>query len=134
MTVQSIKVTDGHQNVSNYSYEDHSGNYQSINATTGQSDAYKIINKLSTGQKVTNAYMGLSTAAKIGVACGVVGGILLLILAFFIFFCVQRRKGAKMAKLENKEWDEQQNELMEYRQRMAKGQFAVSQMGHGERY
>lgn len=134
MTVQSIKITDGSTNTSTYSYTDHTGSWKSIKAVPGESAAYKDLHQQSTIQSVEKHWDGLSTAGKIGIACGVIGTLLLGLAAFFTFVCIQRRKGRKMALVENKEWDEQQNELLEYRQRMAKGGFAVTQMGHGQRY
>jgi beta-glucanase (GH16 family) len=134
MTVQSIKITDGSTNTSTYSYTDHTGSWKSIKAVLGESAAYKDLHQQSMMESVENRWDGLSTAGKIGIACGVIGALLLCVVAFFTFVCIQRRKGRKMALLENKEWDEQQNELLEYRQRMAKGGFAVTQMGHGQRH
>ncbi|KAF2769031.1 concanavalin A-like lectin/glucanase [Teratosphaeria nubilosa] len=134
MTIQSIKITDGTTNASTYAYRDMTGDYTSINTTTGESEAYKVINKESTSDKLKKHWSGLSSGAKIGIACGVVGGLALGALAFFVFFCVQRQEGAKMARLENNEWEANQAELMEYKKQMAKGQFAVSSMGHGSRY
>lgn len=134
MTVQSIKITDGSTNTTSYSYKDRSGSYQSINATPGESASYKELHKESTTENIQSHWNGLSKNAKIGIACGVVGGFALFVVAFTAFCCVQRKRGREEARKLDKEWDDQQNELMEYRSQMAKGQFAVSQMGHGERF
>lgn len=126
MYVKSIKITDGTTNSSSYSYGDHSGLYSSIKVEQGQSEAYKLINKLTTAQKVQKQWTDLSTGAKVGIACGVLGAFLVAMIAF-AFYCVsQRKKGRIEAALHEKEWEAQNAELMEYRSMMAKGNFAVS--------
>ncbi|CAK3970755.1 glycoside hydrolase family 16 [Lecanosticta acicola] len=126
MYVKSISITDGTQNASSYSYSDNSGSYKSINVTEGESDAYKALHKLTTVEEAEEHWSGLSTGAKIGIAVGVLGGLAIALLAF-IFYCVkQRRAGRAEAVKQGQEWDDQNDELMEYRSMMAKGNFAVS--------
>lgn len=126
MDVKSIKITDGTTNSSSYSYGDHSGSYESIKVVDGQSDAYKAINKLTTVEKAEKKWHGLSTGAKIGIAVGVVGAFAIGLIAFSFYFASQRRKGRAEAAAHEKAWEEQNNELMEYRAMMAQGSFAVS--------
>lgn len=126
MYVKSIRITDGTTNSSSYSYGDHSGLYSSIKVEEGESKAYKAINKLSTSQKMQQQWSGLSTGAKIGIACGVLGGLLIAAIAFAFYCASQRKKGRVEAALHEKEWEAQNAELMEYRSMMAQGNFAVS--------
>ncbi|KAF2170512.1 glycoside hydrolase family 16 protein [Zasmidium cellare ATCC 36951] len=126
MYVKSIRITDGTTNSSSYSYGDNTGSYESIKVEEGESEAYKAINKLSTTQKVEQKWSGLSTGAKIGIAVGVLGGFAIALIAFAFYFVNQRKKGRAEAAAHEKEWEAQNNELMEYRSMMAKGNFAVS--------
>lgn len=126
MYVKSMRITDGTTNSSSYSYGDNSGSYQSIKVTEGESAAYKAIHELSTTEKVEKKWSGLSTGAKIGIACGVLGAFAIGLIAFAFYFVGQRKKGRAEAALHEKEWEQQNNELMEYRAMMAKGNFAVS--------
>lgn len=134
MTVQSMKVTDSHHNVAYYSYGDKSGSWESIEDVAGRSPAWQAMHQKSTSQKVEEQWNGLSTGAKIGIACGV-GGVLLIALIAFSFYCVsQRRQGKAEKEKADREWDAQHAELMAYRNQMKKGAFAVSHMGHGEKF
>ena len=134
MTVQSMKVIDSHQNTAYYRYGDKSGSYESIDAIAGQSPAYQAMHEKTTSQKIDEQWSGLSTGAKIGIACGVVGVFLIAFIAF-IFYCVkQRRQGKAEKAIADKEWDAQHAELMEYRNRMKNGAFAVSHLRHGEKF
>ena len=130
MTVQSLKMTDGTTNSSWYAYGDNSGSHESIKVIDGKSNAYKYINQKSTSQKIDEQWKGLSTGAKIGIACGIAGFFLICAVAF-TFYCVsQRRQGKREKQIADKAWDAQHAELMEYRDRMKRGDFAVGYMGH----
>ncbi|EMC99972.1 glycoside hydrolase family 16 protein [Baudoinia panamericana UAMH 10762] len=133
MTVQSIKITDGSTNTSSYAYGDRSGSYNSIQAVAGESTAYKILNKQSTLQSVLQIWKGLSEGAKIGIVCGVSGFFACVIVACTVCCIIQRKKGRAEKAIADKEWDAHTNELMEYRVRMAKGEFAVAHLTHGEK-
>ncbi|KAK3718698.1 hypothetical protein LTR37_004915 [Vermiconidia calcicola] len=134
MTVQSLRIVDAHTNVSWYSYEDKTGSYESIKATPGESNAYRLIHEKSFYEKTEQKWNGLSTGAKIGIACGVLG-VFLLALIVFVFYCIKQRRHGKAEKAAaDKEWDYHQQELDEYRTRMKRGDFAVSHMGHGEKF
>lgn len=134
MTVQSLKVVDAQTNVSWYSYSDTSGSYESIKMTDGESNALKAMNEKSTYQKAQERFDGLSTGAKIGIAGGVIGFFALCLIAF-AFYCVKQRRAGKAEKAKaDKEWDGHQAELMEYRNRMKRGDFAIHHMGHGEKF
>jgi hypothetical protein len=126
MNVKSVRVTDGTTNSSTYSYGDHSGHWESIKVTPGPSEAYQTLHKLTTKAQVQQHWQGLSTGGQIGIACGVLGALALAGLGF-AFYCVkQRRRGAEEKRAQDKQWDEQESELMEYRTMMAKGNFATS--------
>ena len=134
MTVQSLKVTDSHHNVAEYSYGDHSGSWQSIEDVAGHSAAWTAMHQKTTSQKIEKQWSGLSTGAKIGIAAGI-GGALLIALIAFTFYCIsQRRKGKAERAIADKEWDHHQAELAEYRNRMKRGDFAISHMGHGAKF
>ncbi|KAK3116962.1 hypothetical protein LTR53_002109 [Teratosphaeriaceae sp. CCFEE 6253] len=134
MTVQSIIVTDAASNVSSYAYNDNSGDGASISSTPGESAAFKIINKKSAIQSATQSWNGLSNGAKIGIGCGVGGAFAILVVVYAYVCITQRKKGRTERDRADREWNEQNNELMEYRAQMAKGHFAVSHLGHGEKY
>ncbi|WPG97692.1 glycoside hydrolase family 16 protein [Acrodontium crateriforme] len=134
MKVQSVKVTDATTNVTSYSYGDNSGSYQSIKSDPGESKFEKLMNKVSKTQAVVNHFNSLSTGAKIGIACGIAGVLLVGIIGFAVFCIKQRRAGKREKALADQSWNEQAAELDAYRQRMARGDFAIQHMGHGEKY
>ncbi|KAK5159560.1 hypothetical protein LTS14_002702 [Recurvomyces mirabilis] len=134
MTVQSITITDATTNVTSYTYGDTTGSYQSITSTPGISAASKLANKVSAAQSAQKQWNGLSQTAKIAIGCSVVGVLLIVVVAYTAICVVQRKKGRLERQRADREWDEQQNELLAYRSRMAKGGFAVSHMGHGEKF
>lgn len=134
MTIQSLKVVDAQTNVSWYSYGDRSGSYESIEMKEGESNAYKALHEKTTSQKVQQKWDGLSTGAKIGIAAGVLG-VFAICLVAFVFYCIKQRRAGKMEKEKaDREWDGHQAELMEYRDRMKRGDFAIHHMGHGEKF
>jgi len=134
MTVQSIKVTDGSTNTSSYIYGNQSGGYASIDAVAGESTVYKDLNKESTTEQLQQKWSGLSTTAKIGIICAVGGILLIVVIACTVCCCMQRRRGRAEKALADREWDQQHNELMEYRERMKRGEFAVTHLGHGDKW
>jgi len=133
MTIQSIKVTDGSTNTSAYIFGDQTGSYQSIKALAGASAAYRQLHKQTATQRVQQKWAGLSTNAKIGIASAVGGTLVLLVIVYTIVCVTQRKRGRAEKAVADKQWDEQHNELMEYRNRMKRGDFAVTHMGHGEK-
>lgn len=128
MTVKSIKVTDGSTNVTNYAYGDQTGSYESITSTAGESKAFKLLNKKTTTESAKQSWEGLSTGAKVGVACGIGGAFAIGIIAFCTFCLIQRRRGKKERKLADEAWDNNQAELMEYQSKSS------SQFVGGMRY
>ncbi|KAI7132323.1 hypothetical protein KC316_g16930, partial [Hortaea werneckii] len=50
-------------------------------------------------------------------------------------FCIfQRRKGKKERLAADAEWDKEQAELQEYQVMMRNGKFAMSSLGHGQKF
>ena len=130
MTVQSLKIVDRHNNAAFYAYKNQSGDFDSIKVIPGKSNAYKAMHEKSFTQTAEKKWSGLSTGAKIGIACGVCGAFLIALVAF-TFYCIsQRRQGKAEKAVADKAWDEHHAEMMEYRNRMKRGDFAVSHMGH----
>ena len=130
MTIQSMKIIDGTPGAAWYSYGDKSGTYESIKVTKGQSNAWKAMHEKTTSEQIAKQWEGLSTGAKIGIACAVIGVLVIAMIAF-TFYCIsQRRKGKKERALADEAWNAQQAELSEYRNRMRRGDFAVGFMGH----
>ncbi|KAF2481460.1 cell wall glucanase [Neohortaea acidophila] len=136
MTVQSIRMIDGHQNASSYTYGGNSGSWQSIDVAAGESAAYKAINHKQTTaiQNAEQKWNGLSTTAKIGIAAGVGGGFVIALIAF-VFYCIkQRRAGRREKALADQEWEKQQSELVQYRHQMKRGYYAVSSSAPGRKF
>lgn len=99
---------------------------------SGESEVYKLLNKLSTKEKAEKKWTGLSDTAKIAIGASV-GGTVLLVCIIYTFVCItQRKKGRAEREIEDKEWTAHENELSAYRQKMARGDFAISHLGHGE--
>ncbi|KAI7228800.1 hypothetical protein KC330_g7737 [Hortaea werneckii] len=134
MTIQSMKIVDGTSNVTSYAYSDQSGDYSSITTEPGNSKAYNILNQKSTTEQAKQKWDGLSTGAKVGIACGVIGAVAIGILAWCTFCIFQRRKGKKERLAADAEWDKEQAELQEYQVMMRNGKFAMSSLGHGQKF
>ena len=130
MTVQSLKVIDSHTNAAYYAYGDQSGSYDSIEVIPGKSPAFKAMNEKSFSEKAEKQWKGLSTGAKIGIACAVLGVFAILFAAFILYCIKQRRQGKAEKAAADKAWEAQYAEFVEYRDRMRKGGFAVSHIGH----
>jgi hypothetical protein len=125
MYIKSLRVVDGHQNASSYAWADKTGSYKSITVTEGQSEAYKAIHSLTTSEKISKTWDGLSTGGKIGILAAVLGVVAVLALAF-AFYCVRERKAGRLeAAAHQAEWEKQEQELMEYRRMMASGGEAI---------
>lgn len=133
MTVQSIKITDGSTNVTSYAYGDRTGAFASITSTPGDSVAAKEVNKQTHLQSAQAHWTHLSTGAKIGIGAGVGGGVLVLLIAWFAFCCVQRKKGREERAIADRDWDARTAELMEARRQMSKRQFVSQHMRQGEK-
>ena len=101
---------------------------------SGESEAYHQLHHKTTIQKAEQTWSGLSSGAKIGIAVGVIGGVVIALIIFIFYILSQRRKGRAERVIADKEWEAQKNELLEYRRQMAKGGFAVTHIGHGEKF
>jgi aspartate/tyrosine/aromatic aminotransferase len=151
MKIKSLKVVDGHQNTTAYSYKDETGSHDSIkveeyvhsslnqsqqkpltNPFRGESEFYKALNQLTTTQKAEQKWTGLSDTAKIAIGASI-GGTILLVAIIYTFVCItQRKKGRAECEVADKEWNAHQEEMAAYREKMARGDFAISHLGHGE--
>ena len=93
---------------------------------------YKALNKKSTRAQAEEKWTGLSDTAKYAIG-GSVGGTFLLVCIIYTFVCItQRKKGRAERAIEDKEWAAHEDELAAYRQKMKRGDFAISHLGHGE--
>ncbi|KAF2859572.1 glycoside hydrolase family 16 protein, partial [Piedraia hortae CBS 480.64] len=112
MLISSLKITDLAVNASHFTYTTQTGTWDSIKTVPGLSAAAKAVHRESLGKKL---WTGLSSGAKVGIACGVIGFVTLCIVGFVVFFIMQRRSGRLEALRMKEEWDEQQSELLEYK-------------------
>jgi len=134
MDIKSLRITDGTTNVTQYAYGDHSGSWQSIIGTAGVSQAYQDIHTLTSAQMAAQRWNNLSQGAKIGIAVGVLS-VVLGALGIFLYYCMgQRKQGRAERAIADREWQQHTDELNNYRQMMAKGNFAIQNMGHGQRF
>ena len=103
-----------------------------LGSTGSQRCSFELIGAqltyLTAWQQAESRWSGLSTGAKVGIACGVLGAVALLFIGFLFYCCGQRRRGRQDRLAADKEWDANQNELMEYRSMMTKGAFAQSNL------
>lgn len=122
MTIQSVKVTDGTLNASSYSYQGHSGNWQSIKITEGQSTASQKIHA-PPPLTVRQRWNQLPTGAKIAIVCGSVA-VAAILLGILTYCCIKRRKqGRKERALLDAQWDRDEAELLEHKRRWANGEY-----------
>ncbi|KAL8934433.1 MAG: hypothetical protein Q9211_005229 [Gyalolechia sp. 1 TL-2023] len=124
MYIKSARVTD-FSSGSEYSYGDMTGSWESIKIKPGNSTIEKELNA-PPPMTPSQRWNQLSPAAKIGVGSGAgVSAVALLALAGF--YCVRARKaGRKERALADADFEREAREMTAYRQRMAKGGFAVS--------
>ena len=93
---------------------------------------YKALNKLSHRQKAEEKWTGLSQTAKYIIAGSVVGTFLVVCIIYTFVCITQRKKGRAECEIADKEWNAHQEEMAAYREKMARGDFAISHLGHGE--
>jgi hypothetical protein len=106
-----------------YTYSDHSGDWQSINITAGNST---ISNTLNTKHEtLAQKWANLAPGAKIAIYASV-GGVLGIGLMVLLFCCVKQRRIGK------REWNVQNNRFMEERTDMMNLQAEWRQKGYVE--
>jgi beta-glucanase (GH16 family) len=131
MTVQSVRVTDSHRNVTQYKYGDTSGSWGSIQ-TLDSAKAIKLDgnNSGTLSQSTTQKWNSLSSTTKIAIAASV-GAVLLISIIVFAFCCIrQRRAGKKERLMEDAKFEKSTAELLAYRAQMARDrQAGVGGMG-----
>lgn len=124
MSVKSVRITDLSSG-SEYSYGDMTGSWDSIKIKAGNSTIAKELNA-PPPMTASQRWDKLSPGAKIGVGSAV-GAASLALVALAALYCVrQRRVGSKERAVADREFERETSELMAYRQKMAKGGFAVS--------
>ncbi|KAF2006480.1 glycoside hydrolase family 16 protein [Amniculicola lignicola CBS 123094] len=124
MTVREIYAEDYHT-AKTYSWAnmDATGDWQKVKVVEGKSESLEEAQK---PHGVKNRIMALSQTAKIAIAGGVLGFV--LILSCFITICCvkQRRAGRKeFAEIQAQE-DKEAAELREYKNKMAAGHFGYA--------
>lgn len=86
----------------------------------GNSTSFNALNKVP-AQSIVQKFNGLSTTAKIGIAAGVGGGVLLLAI-LCTFCCVrQRRVGRRERNAADADWDRANSEMLAFKE----SQFSV---------
>ncbi|KAL8649965.1 MAG: hypothetical protein Q9210_004094 [Variospora velana] len=124
MSVKSVRVTDFSRG-SEYSYGDMTGSWESIKIKPGNSTIAEELNA-PPPMTASQRWNKLSPGAKIGVGSAV-GVACVALVALAAFYCVRQRKaGRKERASADQQFEKETTELMAYRQRMAKGGFAVS--------
>ncbi|KAL8904684.1 MAG: hypothetical protein Q9207_003103 [Kuettlingeria erythrocarpa] len=124
MGVKSVRVTDFSKG-SEYSYGDMTGSWGSIKIKPGNST---IAEELNAPPPITASqrWNKLSPGAKVGVGSAV-GASCLALIVLAAFYCVRQRKAGKRERaIADREFEKETSELMDYRERMAKGGFAMS--------
>jgi len=124
MTVKSIRVVDGTQNATSYSYGDKTGSFKSIQVKKeGKSKQAETISK-PPSKTVSEQYQGMSQGAKIAIIAAPLGVVALAIL-IGCFCCVKQRKlGRRERAIEDAQWEKENAEMLAYRRKMATGGFS----------
>lgn len=68
----------------------------------------------------------MSVGVRTGILVGALGGFAALMLASFVFCCVQGKKGRAEKAIADQEWEKEQAEFSQYRMQMMKGGFGQS--------
>ncbi|KAI4122098.1 MAG: hypothetical protein LQ338_006000 [Usnochroma carphineum] len=124
MYVHSARITD-FSSGSEYSYGDQTGSWTSIKIKPGNSTIEKELNA-PPPMTASQRWNKLSPAGKIGVGSAV-GASSLALVALAALYCIRQRKaGRKERAMADADFERETAQLMAYRQRMAKGGFAVS--------
>lgn len=96
---------------------------QSLTDTRGSSAANESLNAVPE-KTLVEKFDGLSTGAKIGIACGA-GGAVLLLAVIGTICCVRTRKaGRRERDVADADWDRSNSEMLAYRSQMSSGAFA----------
>lgn len=128
MSVASVYVSD-QSTGKTYTYTDNSGSAASIKSDPGNSTIAAYLaspSAQSIGDSISSKVSSLSNGAKIGIACGALGGLALGILLMAICCVKQRRAGRKERALADADFQKQEAELMAYRR--DQGQMRFGQM------
>ncbi|EKG16816.1 Glycoside hydrolase family 16 [Macrophomina phaseolina MS6] len=111
MIIRDVYIED-YSEGKEYKWGDTTGSYKSIETINGTSAAYE---ELYGVHGVSGHWAALSASTRGGIVAGAIGGFAVACGAF-IFFCLKLRKqGAKAHKLEDDNWQKEQEELLEYK-------------------
>ncbi|KAF2083911.1 glycoside hydrolase family 16 protein [Saccharata proteae CBS 121410] len=129
MTVQSVYIED-YTTAKSYKYGDETGSWESIIVNNGTSAAEKEMTEPHT---LAEHWAALPAAARVVIpvvcAASVAG-----VLAVLAFCCIKhRREGRKVHKIADEQWQKEQEELLEYKNKMRVGEFAI-EGGSGKRF
>lgn len=133
MTVQSVSITDFSTNTSAYTYSDQSGTYKSITSTPGESTAYRLLHQLSSAQKVAQSWSSLSSTVRIVIIAGSSAAAGILVIGFTAFCIVQRRRGKRERIIADRQWEQEHQELQDYKQQVAARASMMTREGRGEK-
>ncbi|KAK2074928.1 hypothetical protein P8C59_009098 [Phyllachora maydis] len=113
MFVKSARVTD-FSSGREYSYGDHSGTWQSIQVTPGNSTVQQRL--LATPRpSLAQMFDSLPSGAKIGIVAGALGAAAVG-LAWALLYCIRQRwRGARQAQLADAKAEEERMELARYK-------------------
>ncbi|KAJ5118793.1 Concanavalin A-like lectin/glucanase subgroup [Penicillium atrosanguineum] len=111
MTVQKIRIQDFHTG-KEYSYGDHSGDWQSINVAEGNSTALNDIN--NPPKSLAEKWDDLGTGAHAGVYVGAAAAGTLVLVALGLYCVRKRRQGRLEQALGNDQYDNDRNEMQNY--------------------
>ncbi|KIW17508.1 hypothetical protein PV08_04702 [Exophiala spinifera] len=128
MAVQSVRVSDASTGTQ-YVYTDRSGSWQSIKALN-VTKPLKLDgeNSDSTSKTIKQKWDGLTSTQKYIIG-GVVGGVALILIALYAWFCVRQRRAGKHEKLiEDAKYEKNVSEVMAYRSEMARSRNEKSQV------
>ncbi|KAI2610500.1 glycoside hydrolase family 16 protein [Hypoxylon sp. NC1633] len=113
MSVKSVYVED-FSTGKEYSYGDHSGNWESIKIASGNSTAVENINK-EPEKSLSEKWNDLPSGTKSGVYAGAGGVGALLFITLIVYYIKQRRRGKQEAALASQRQEQERVELERYK-------------------
>jgi beta-glucanase (GH16 family) len=126
MTVQSVRVTDAHRNVTQYKYGNTSGSWGSIEMLdTAAAIKLDGNNSDSLSQTTRQKWNSLPSGTKIAIAASA-AGVLLVSIVVFAFCCIKQRRAGKRERLmEDAKFEKSTAELLAYRAEMTRERTAT---------
>ncbi|KAF2868545.1 concanavalin A-like lectin/glucanase domain-containing protein [Massariosphaeria phaeospora] len=126
MTVKTVYVEDYTKNAKEYSFADmdDSGDWRKVKVIEGESEALAQVNNKTTKDR----WNGLSHGAKIGIAAGVLGFVVIAALIGLLYFFRQRRQGRKEWAAQQAQQDKEASELLQFQQGQRSGKFGYNRV------